>query len=156
MDETDTERAGGKPDIAALMMTSPFAKALGMTLERIEKSKATLSIPYQDKLVGNPLTRVVHGGVVTALLDHASGFAVISALDRIDSIATLDLRIDYMRAAEPDRTIFADAHCFKLTTSIAFVRGTAYHDAPDDPIATAVGTFMLSSDAGRKAGANRK
>jgi uncharacterized protein (TIGR00369 family) len=157
MDEIDTTRLSeSPPDITALMMQTPFSKALGMSLVRIDKARATLSVPYQDKLIGNPVTRMIHGGVVTALLDHTSGFAVFMALDKLVSIATLDLRIDYMRAAEPGRTIFADAHCFKVTASIAFVRGMAYHDTPDNPIATMTAAFMLSSDESRKLGAAAK
>jgi uncharacterized protein (TIGR00369 family) len=150
MDEADT---GGPLDPRAMVVTSPFARDAGIELVSYEKGRACLRLPYREKLVGNPLTRVIHGGAVTALLDHTSGFAVRTALDAPTPIATLDLRIDYMRAAEPGRAILAEAHCFKVTSSIAFVRGTAYHD-PGDPIATMTGTFMLASDAGRRAGAN--
>ena len=158
MDEIDVNQLNAMPpDMQARMIeASPFAKAMGIKLVSLTKARALLSLAYQDKLIGNPLTRVVHGGGVTALLDHASGFAVFSALEAPTSIATLDMRIDYMRAAEPGETILADAHCFKLTNSIAFVRGTAYHDTMDNPIATMVGTYMLASDAGRKPGANLK
>ena len=38
--------------------------------------------------------------------------------------------------------VFAQAHCYKMTKTIAFVRATAYHDTPDDPVAAASGTFM--------------
>jgi acyl-coenzyme A thioesterase PaaI-like protein len=60
-------------------------------------------------------------------------------------IATLDLRIDYMRAAEPGLDIHARAHCYKLTHTIAFVRATAYDRDPDDPVATAQAAFMLGA-----------
>ncbi len=33
--------------------------------------------------------------------------------------------------------------CLKLTRSIAFVRGIAYDETPDDPLAHVAGTFML-------------
>ena len=131
-------------------------RILASSSSRSKRAGRDCSLAYQDKLVGNPLTGVVHGGVVTALLDHASGFAVFSALEAPTSIATLDLRIDYMRAAEPESTIMAMPFASRSPTSVAFVRGTAYHDSVDDPIATMVGTFMLASDGGRKPGANLK
>ena len=108
--------------------------------------KATLRVPYGSHLVGNPDTGVIHGGVITSTLDNASGMAVHTALDDWVPIATLDLRIDYMKPASPGRDFFAHAHCYKVTRSIAFVRGVAYHDSADDPIATAAATFMLSSE----------
>ena len=56
------------------------------------------------KLVGNPETGVLHGGAITALLDACSGAAVFAALTEWLPIATLDLRIDYLRAAGPAAT----------------------------------------------------
>ena len=96
-------------------------------------------------LVGDPDTGVIAGGVVTTLLDHACGQAVFAALMQFTSIATLDLRIDYMRAAEPGLDVYARAHCYKLTRSIAFVRATAYDRDPGDPVATAQAAFMLNT-----------
>ena len=84
--------------------------------------------------------------MITALLDHACGLATISmATDSKTpfSTATLDLRIDYMRAATPRADIIAEAHCYKLTRSVAFVRAHAYDGDPADPIATAQAAFIL-------------
>jgi uncharacterized protein (TIGR00369 family) len=157
MDEIDEEALRAlPPEIrASAKITTPFAKSMGVTLVALRPGFATLKVPYQDKLIGNPATGVIHGGVITALLDNCSGFAVFS-LRSPGSIATLDLRIDYMRAAEPGCAIFADAHCYKTTRSVAFVRGTAYHETPEDPIATSAATFMLDANAGRGPGANLK
>ena len=44
---------------------------------------------------------MVHGGVVTAMLDESCGMAVQLALDGSRAIATLDLRIDYQKPAKP-------------------------------------------------------
>ena len=124
----------------------PHAKAMGIIFEDASETGALMKIPYAPHLVGNPETGVVHGGVVTTLLDHASGVAVMCALEEFASVATLDLRIDYHAPATPKRDIFGHAYCYKLTTNIAFVRGTAYHDTPDDPIAASVGAFMLGAN----------
>ncbi|MFZ1991566.1 MAG: PaaI family thioesterase [Alphaproteobacteria bacterium] len=156
MDEADIQ-IPLSPELAQrVMTTSPLGQDLGFKLLRLERARAVVGVDYQEKLIGNPVTGVVHGGLITALLDHASAVAAIAALDKPTSIATLDMRIDYMRAAEPGRRIIGDATCFKLTKSIAFIRGTAYHDSADDPIATVVCTYMLASDGGRKPGVNLK
>jgi len=84
---------------------------------------------------------VIHGGAITALLDGASGAAVFATLTDFVPIATLDLRIDYLRPAEAGQDVHARATCYKLTNNVAFTRAVAYHEDPEDPIAHSVGTF---------------
>jgi uncharacterized protein (TIGR00369 family) len=139
----------------AMMQGAPHGRALGLTILSVERARARGLVPYRADLIGDPETGVIAGGVITAFLDNLCGVAVMAALEHPTSIATLDLRIDYMRAAIVGRDVLADAHCFRLTRSIAFVRAVAFECAPDDPIATATATFMLSSDGSRRAGANR-
>jgi uncharacterized protein (TIGR00369 family) len=134
----------------------PHPHALGFSLVGVEGDVVTLSCPYREDLVGDPDTGVLAGGVVTALLDHACGMSVWVAAQRFTVIATLDLRIDYMRSAKPGLPLLARARCYKLTRSIAFVRAWAYDEDPDDPVAAAQSSFMLDSSAGRPAGANLK
>jgi uncharacterized protein (TIGR00369 family) len=128
----------------------PHNKALGMALLELERGEAKFKLPYDAKLVGNPDTGVLHGGAITALLDACSGASVFSALTEWVPIATLDLRIDDLRAAEAGRDVIAHATCYKQTRNVAFTRAIAYHDDPDDPIASSVGTFMLSTKPGGK------
>ena len=55
---------------------------------------------------------------------------------------TLDLRVDYLRPAVPERTVIGRGECYRLTRSIAFVRGIAHDGDPDDPVAHVAGTFI--------------
>lgn len=118
--------------------------ALGFAYDGLEGDRVRIRAPWREDLVGDPDTGVLSGGLVTALLDHAGGLAVWIALDRFEPIATLDLRVDYMRAAEPRRDLVAEARCYRLTHSIAFVRAWAFEDSPDDPVAAAQATYVLS------------
>jgi uncharacterized protein (TIGR00369 family) len=135
-----------------LIHASPQAKALGMTLISVEHAEAVLKIPYKPELVGDPDTGVVAGGVITTLLDQTCAQSIWAALPEYTSIATLDLRIDYMRPAKPGADIFAHAHCYKLTRSVAFVRAQAYDADISDPLATAQAAFMLDAHGGREGG----
>jgi uncharacterized protein (TIGR00369 family) len=130
----------------------PHAAAIGMTLVSRNESGCVVRVPYAEHLVGDPDTGVIHGGVITALLDNASGMAVRSDPDGADigeerSMATLDLRIDYMRPAQPRQDLYCDAHCYRMTSNVAFVRAIAYHGDRNDPIASSVATFMLGTPA---------
>jgi len=124
----------------------PHARAVGLEVVAIERGRVLMKVSYRKDLVGNPATGVLHGGLISSLLDHCSGMSVTAAMETPQSIATLNLRIAYMKPATPDQDVFARAHCYKVTRSVAFVRAVAYHENEDDPIASSAGTFMLTSE----------
>jgi uncharacterized protein (TIGR00369 family) len=128
----------------------PHNRALGMVIEDIGDNWARISLPYDARFVGNPETGVLHGGVITALLDATCGASVFTTLPRMQPIATLDLRIDYLRPAEPGRAVVAKATCYHLSKNVGFARAVAYHDDESQPIATAAGTFMVATATGRE------
>jgi uncharacterized protein (TIGR00369 family) len=122
----------------------PHNAALGIRIVDFEPGVCLLELPWAPHLVGNPETGVLHGGPITSLLDACCGAAVFLAMPAPQPIATLDLRIDYLRPATPHRSVIARAQCYKLGRSVAFVRAVAYHDEGSE-IAAAAATFMLST-----------
>ena len=135
---TDTDRIARQ-----FMEAIPHSRALGMVMERLEGGVAVISMPYDPRLVGDPATGVIHGGAVSALMDTASGAAVMCHPAAAHSTATLDLRIDYMRPATPGQRITARAECYHVTRSVAFVRVTATDEDDSRPVATATGAFTV-------------
>ncbi|HEY5107435.1 MAG TPA: PaaI family thioesterase [Caulobacteraceae bacterium] len=133
----------------------PHAIALGFQFVSADNGVAIMKMPWREDLVGDPETGVIAGGAVTSLLDHVGGMAIGSAFAAASrdgattSMATLDLRIDYMRPAHPRRDIVARAHCYKLTHTIAFVRASAFEDSADDPVATVQAAFALTGGGAR-------
>lgn len=150
--------AGADPleRVRAMIRFTPQAEALGLEVTRIEKARVWGRVPYRPELVGDPETGVIAGGVITTFLDTICGMAAVAAMDSPTTVATIDLRIDYMRAAEPGRDVLAEAHCYKLGRSIAFVRAVAFDNTPDNPIAHVACAFMVNSNAGRKMYANMR
>ncbi|OQY69074.1 MAG: hypothetical protein B6D46_00890 [Polyangiaceae bacterium UTPRO1] len=127
---------------------TPHAGRLRMRVVETGPGFAVLALPWHEELIGDPQRRVVFGGVITTLIDQASGIAVACAMEELVAIATIDLRVDYLRAAAPERELFARAECYKLGHNVAFVRATAWDDEPDDPFAGCLGTFMIGSGSG--------
>lgn len=123
----------------------PHNAELGLRMIDCAPGMAVLVLPWNERLIGNPERRVLHGGAITTLVDACCGASVFLRLGNPTPIATLDLRIDYLKPATPDRDVHARADCYHKTKNVAFVRAVAYHDDPSDPIASAAATFMLST-----------
>jgi len=142
-------RGHGTPPPEGEPMTGlPHSAEIGMRLHAAGDGVALLSVPYDARLIGDPATGVMHGGVITALLDTACGTAVMASAERLRSTATLDLRIDYMRPARRGYGVWCRAECYRLTRAIGFARAVAYHERPEDPVATAAGAFILDRGGG--------
>jgi uncharacterized protein (TIGR00369 family) len=148
MSETSTEVPLPFDELAQAIAgrRSVYGSISGLQLDRAAPAEAWSSLPYRPVFVGDSETGVLHGGVVTAMLDETCGMAVQLALDGGRAIATLDLRIDYHKPATPGLDIKAHSICTRVTRSIAFVRATAYQELEDDPVATATACFMIGAN----------
>ncbi|MBR9839999.1 MAG: PaaI family thioesterase [Rhodobacteraceae bacterium] len=125
----------------------PQARALNMEIVEIGNGIAVIRMPYDPALIGDPDTGVIHGGAVSTLMDTCGGAATMSHPSNPGGTATISLRIDYLRGAVPGQAITARAECHHVTRSVAFVRATAHDDDPDNPVATATGTFTVERSA---------
>ena len=117
-------------------------QVLGLQVQDATAEGLTLRLPYSPQIVGNPETGVIHGGAITTLMDTTCGISTVCVLPEFEICPTLDLRIDYMRPAEPNKDVFGFAECYRVTENIIFTRGYAYQDNPEEPIAHVVGAFM--------------
>ncbi|WP_254603092.1 PaaI family thioesterase [Sphingomonas bacterium] len=102
-----------------------------------------LALPYDAAQIGDPSRGIIASGPILTLMDMATSMSVWVKRGVFSPQATLDLRVDYLRPATPDRTVIGRGECIRVTRSIAFVRGQAHDGDPADPLAHVAGTFMV-------------
>lgn len=131
-----------KPMLKLAMERTGHGAALGFELTKIGRGEVEMTFPYKSEVVGNPVTGVIHGGVIVSLLDTCCGCAAITTLTRSMVTPTMDLRLDYMHPAEPYKPVFVSAKVYRDTSNVVFCRGSAWQDDQENPIAHCVATFM--------------
>lgn len=127
---------------------TPHMRDIGARITAVEHARGSMTMPARPDWVGDPVRGLLHPGALTVLADSACGLAVGAALAERVPYATLDLRMDYLRAAGPGHDVHCDAHCFRVTRNVAFVRAEVWQDDRTQPIAVAQASFMLSTPAG--------
>lgn len=122
----------------------PFNRFLGIRAERIERGTARLELPFRDELIGDPLKRAIHGGVISTVADVAGGAAAWSAVeDPMARVSTVDLRVDYLRPGRP-HAILAEAVVVRLGGRIAVTDMKMFHPGGEaEPIATGKGVYVV-------------
>ena len=133
--------------IDGFMLAIPHLKALGISYHGHGRGWSELALPYGEHLVAYPDAGVIASGAIFTLMDSAGGFSVMTGAERMQPVATLDLRLDYLRAATPGRTVIGRSDVQKMTRSVVFVRGVAHDGDPSHPIAHMTGTFMFTAGA---------
>lgn len=112
----------------------------------VSKGKASMRLPYNERFVGDRSTGSLHGGIITLLMDTVGGLCAMSAIQKMSPLATLDLRMDYLRPTTKGVNIIAEVECYHMTSSAAFVRGIAYEESPErEAVAHMAAAFMLNT-----------
>ncbi len=117
----------------------------GITYHAHGSDWVEMALPYRTELAGDAETGILASGPIFTLMDMVTSASIWVKSGFLQPQATLDLRVDYLRPAEPGKTVIGRGHCYKLTRSIAFVRGEAHDGDPTHPIAHVAGTFMFTA-----------
>ncbi|MFP4238073.1 MAG: PaaI family thioesterase [Rhodosalinus sp.] len=145
--------------LAALVHGVPYIKYLGIEFER-RGDELTAVLPFDEKLIGNPLLPAIHGGVTAAFLETASIIELswqmlwpeieAGRLDP-DKLAagelprlpkTIDFTVDYLRSGLP-RDAYARARVNRSGRRYASVHVEAWQDNRARLFAQATGHFLM-------------
>ena len=126
-----------------------FNKLLGLKVESFDADAPKLRFDMRPELVGNPTRQILHGGVISATLDVAGGFAIMLALaaemtgipTSFPNMGTIDLRVDYLRPGRGKHFI-ATARIVRKGKRIAVVHMELHNDE-GELIATGGGAYVV-------------
>lgn len=127
----------------------PFNKYLGIKIDSITLDGVVVRIDMRDELIGNFKKNILHGGVISAILDFTGGvIAQIHVLKemkndspeklvkRLSNMGTIDMRIDYIRPGRGSHFL-ATGHILRLGNKVAVTRTEFIND---EGVLIAVGT----------------
>lgn len=129
-------------DLRQRMAASPFHTWMGMTLVDAREGEVELTLraePHHLNLQG-----LLHGGVLAALADTATGLAVRTKLEAGRRHVTIQLGLQYLSAGGPG-TITATGRARRVGRQIAFAEAEI-HDATGRLLATAQATLAVMAE----------
>ena len=147
--------------LRALVASIPYAQFLGIAFDR-RGDELTAVLPFDDRIIGNPLLPAIHGGVTAAFLEVAAQMELSWSMlweemesGRIDMASltpetlprlpkTIDFTVDYLRTGLP-RDAYARARVNRSGRRYASVHVEAWQDNRARPFAQATGHFLMPS-----------
>jgi uncharacterized protein (TIGR00369 family) len=127
----------------------PHSRDLGMQVVAMAADQVRMRLAPQPQLLADDDAGDICSSVLYSLADSASGLAVFAATRELKPIATLDLRMDYLRPAAGERALVATARCHHLTEDVAFVHCEVFSEGMDEPVAKGNATFMRGTQGKR-------
>lgn len=121
---------------------------MALEIEKVSSEGVRVRMPFNTDFCVDADQTLLHGGILTALLDSVFGLANFVAIDGVSTMATLDLRVDYLRPARSRSDVIVSAHCFRKTSQIAFNSGSIWFEGHEDAeIARGTASFALTRGA---------
>lgn len=131
----------------------PFNQMLGIHIDELSTAQVRMSVPMRPELIGNFVQGILHGGVISSLLDVTGGaMALIGAFERhqhlptaermsrLAKLGTIDLRVDYLRPGRGER-FTASAVLLRSGNKVAVVR-SELHNEQGVLVAVGTGTYL--------------
>jgi len=125
-----------------LLDTLPYARFLGLLTQR-DDDLLTVTMPFADKLIGNPVLPALHGGSTAAMLELTAVAQVAVLYPRLELPRPINVTVTYLRSGRP-RDVYARARISKAGRRVAHVQAEAWQDDEDQPIASLSAHFLVA------------
>jgi uncharacterized protein (TIGR00369 family) len=131
---------------ATLLESAPYARFLGLA-GQVTGDELTATMPFADRLIGNPVLPALHGGATAALLELTATAQVALLYPRLRLPRPINVTVAYLRSGKPVDT-FARARISRAGRRVAYVLCEAWQDERSQPIATLSAHFLLADSDG--------
>jgi len=125
----------------------PFNKFLGMKLIEITENFAKAKLPFREEFIGDPRANRLHGGISATLMDVIGGIVAMTVLESInDKIATVDMRIDYLRPGKAE-DIMAESRIIRRGSRLVVTEMKIFHESePNSLLAIGKGVYSVKME----------
>ncbi len=132
----------------------PFNRLLSIKIDSLTPTDVRVSIDMREDLIGNFMRGILHGGVISSVLDLTGGLiASVELLKQIEGsptdeivkrltrMGTIDMRVDYLRAGKGD-FFTATGSVLRQGNKVAVIR-TELCNEQNLLVAAGTGTYLV-------------
>ncbi|MCH7485142.1 MAG: PaaI family thioesterase [Chloroflexi bacterium] len=125
--------------------TSAIMQMLGGQIDSFEDGVSVMSLKLEDRHM-NP-NGVVHGGVITTLMDEATGHAIVTirGLEVMAETphATIDMSVSFLSGARVGDELVCEARTLRIGRAVAFAEAEVRRRGSDDLVAKGRFTYAI-------------
>ena len=132
----------------------PFHKLLGLTIQSMDRDRVQVKFSMRDELVGHYTRGMVHGGVISSIIDVTGGLAAFmdvqekmadkglqAKIEKFGRVTTIDLRVDFLRPGLGS-VFTASAFSLRSGSKVAVTR-IEFKNEKDELIAVGTGSYTV-------------
>ena len=142
------------PELSHIFAEIPFNRMLGLKVDSIEEKRIVMSFVMKPELIGNFMHGILHGGVISSVIDMAGGVAALSAVMRkhqsknltelkelLGKASTINLHINYVYPGKGD-SFTVTSWVVRSGNKICFTQSELHNEAKT-LIASGAGTYLV-------------
>ena len=117
-------------------------RTLGAVVNLVEPGEVEIEMPYRADLTQQH--GFIHGGIVTAIVDSACGYAAFSLSAPDTAVLTVEYKVNFVAPAKGERLV-ARGEVVRPGATVTVCKGNvlAYEDGEEKLVATMLTTLML-------------